>query len=142
MNKPFFTIILAAFLTVSSLTAYAQDEPCPIPPFPAIAQTSPDGSRFELLVTNRDDVRVVFRVDKCTGDVWELTTGFRPLKLIKYLREADPNDLAEDGRINYQLVAFSSSTLYLINLNTGVMWEKTPDDLFRKNASFQLLKEQ
>jgi hypothetical protein len=83
-----------------------------------------------------------FRFDKFTGDLWELSSGFRPLKFTRYIREADVDDVAEEGRINYQLIAWSHSTFYLINLNTGVMWEKSSDDLFKRKTTLQVIREQ
>jgi hypothetical protein len=52
------------------------------------------------------------------------------------------DDVAEEGRINYQLIAWSHSTFYLINLNTGVMWEKSSDDLFKRKTTLQVIREQ
>ena len=143
MKKRLFFILLTGILSFAAFNAYAQDDgPKKVVMYDRVIQTSPEGSRFELLVTTGDEYRTVFRFDKSTGDLWELSNGFRPLKLMKYTREADPRDLAEEGRINYQLVALSSTALYIINLHTGVMWEKTPDDLFKKQTNFQLIKEQ
>jgi len=141
MNKPFFVLLLAGLLSFAAMDAFAQDSKSqPISP---IARTSTEGGRFEIVVTTDEDIsRVTYKVDKYTGTVWELSSGFRPLKFIRYTREADPDDLAEEGKVNYQFVALSSSTLFLINLNTGVTWEKTPDDLFKKKTSFQVIREQ
>ena len=143
MKKRLFFILLTGILSFAAFNAYAQDDgPKKVVMYDRVIQTSPEGSRFELLVTTIEESRIVFRFDKCTGDLWELSGGFRPLKLMRYTREADPRDVAEDGQINYQLVATSSTGLYLINLRTGVMWEKTPDDLFKRQMNFQVIQEQ
>ena len=134
-------LFLAGFLSCTAIHAQTQDKPAPKPVHP-IVQTSPDGARFELVLTDTESSPTLFRFDKFTGDLWQLSSGFRPLKLIPFTREADEADLAEEGRINYQLVARSSSTFYLINLNTGVMWEKAPDDLFRRTTYLQVVREQ
>ena len=143
MNKRFFFILLTTILSVAAFNAYAQDDaPKKVVVYDRVVQTRPEGSRFEILMTTNEDIRTIFRFDKCTGDLWELSNGFRPLKLMKYSREADPRDVAEDGQINYQLLATSSTGLYIINLHTGVMWEKTPDDLFKRQLNFQVIREQ
>ena len=143
MNKHLFFLFLAGLLSFAAVNAQAQDKPAAPKPIHQVTQTSPDGSRFEILIVYNDDNSPrFFRFDKFTGDLWELSNGFRPLKLVRYIREGDPDDLAEGGRINYQLVAWSPSTFFLINLNTGVMWEKAPDDLFKRTTSLQVIREQ
>ena len=57
-------------------------------------------------------------------------------------REASPNDVVEEGKVNYQLVALSTSTIFLININSGEMWEKSTAEIFKKNTAFQIIKEQ
>ena len=143
MNKRFFFLLLAGILSLAAFSAQAQDDgPKKVLLYERVVKTSLEGNRFEILVTSNEDIRTIYRFDKATGDLWELSNGFRPFTLRKYTREADPDDVAGDGDINYQLVALSSSSLYLINLKTGVMWEKTPDDLFKKKTNFQLILEQ
>ena len=143
MNKRFFFLLVAGILSLAAFSARAQDDgPKKMLLYERVVKTSLEGNRFEILVTTNEDIRTIFRFDKATGDLWELSNGFRPLTLRKYTRESDPNDVAGDGDINYQLVALSSSSLYLINLKTGVMWEKTPDDLFKKITNFQIIREQ
>ena len=143
MNKRLFFLLVAGILSLAAFGARAQDDgPKKMVLYERVVKTSLEGNRFEILVTSNEDIRTVFRFDKATGDLWELSNGFRPLTLRKYTRESDPDDVAEEGGINYQLVALSSTSLYLINLKTGVMWEKTPDDLFKKKTNFQLILEQ
>ena len=38
--------------------------------------------------------------------------------------------------------AVHAFNIYLLNLKTGVMWEKAPDEIFKKVAHFQVLHEQ
>ena len=143
MNKRIFFLLVAGILSLAAFSARAQDDgPQKMLLYERVVKTSLEGNRFEILVTSNEDIRTIYRFDKATGDLWELSNGFRPLTLRKYSRESDPDDVAGDGDINYQLVALSSSSLYLINLKTGVMWEKTPDDLFKKKTNFQLILEQ
>lgn len=141
MNKRLLFIFLAGLFSFTAIHAQTQDKPAP-KPVHQVVQTCPYGARFEIVIVDADNSPTFFRFDKYTGDLWQLSSGFRPLKLIPYTREADEADIAEEGRINYQFVAWSSSTFYLINLNTGLMWEKTPDDLFRKVTALQIIREQ
>ena len=140
MNKRFF-LFLAGILCLAAVNAQAQDKAAPKPPH-IVTQTSVEGARFEILIMYNDDTPTFFRFDKFTGDLWELSNGFRPLKLFPYTREPDVNDVAEGGRINYQIISWSTSTFYLINLNTGVMWEKAPDDLFKRKTALQVVREE
>ena len=59
---------------------------------------------------------------------------------MKLSREVDIDDDVVDGQINYQLIVVSSSRAFLLNLNTGVMWEYT-EELFRKSRTFKVLQE-
>ena len=141
MSKRLSFILLAGLLCFASIHAQAQDKSAPKPPH-KVTQTSTDGARFEILIMYNEDTPTFFRFDKFTGDLWELSNGFRPLKLFPYTREPHVNDEAEGGKINYQIIAWSTSTFYLINLNTGVMWEKTPDDLFKRKTALQVVREE
>ena len=141
MNRKVFILLLAGLLSFAAVNAHAQNSEPP-KPVPEILKTSPRGSRFEVLMFNDDDRRLTFKLDKYTGDIWELTNGFRPLKFIKYTREQHADDIADAGEINYQLITVNAYNIYLLNLKTGVMWEKAPDEIFKKVAHFQVLHEQ
>ena len=59
-------------------------------------------------------------------------------KLTKIFRETDIDDDVVEGQINYQLTVVSSSRAFLLNLNTGVVWEYS-EEFFRKSRSFKVL---
>ena len=141
MNRKVFIFLLAGLLSFAAVNAHAQKPEKPNP-LPEIYKTCPMGSRFEVLIFNDDDRRLTFKLDKFTGDIWEMTNGFRPLKFIKYTREQNADDIADAGEINYQLIAVNAYNIYLLNLKTGVMWEKTPDEVFKKVTNFQVVHEQ
>lgn len=146
MKRQLFLFFLAGILSFAATETNAQNQDAPKNKFHylyPVAMTSLDGGRFEILITTTEaDTPITYKFDKYTGTVWELSNGFRPLKLIKYTREASPNDVVEEGKVNYQLVALSTSTIFLININSGEMWEKSTAEIFKKNTAFQIIKEQ
>ena len=50
-------------------------------------------------------------------------------------REASEDDTTVAGKVNYQLV-ISSSTVYLMNVNTGTLWSLKRQGLTHANDSF------
>ena len=142
MNRQILLIILAGLISFVSIPALAQDEDrdsinhC----FP-ISKSSLTGPRFEVVIP-RDNDAAIFKIDKYTGDVWELSNSFgERQRLIKFSRELSIDDDSEKGRINYQLIAVSSTQVYLLNLNTGIMWGRHWEGLFKLNHVFRLLDE-
>ena len=116
-------------------------EPMNMPaPFTSIVQSNLWGPRFEVLTTP-EAVPGLFKIDKFTGDVWVLpnSTG-SSIKLRKFTRETSFEDEVIEGQINYQLIVISTSKAYLLNLNSGVMWEYS-EELFRTSRSFRLMEE-
>ena len=103
---------------------------------PATAvKSSLDGPMFE--VVGRADSNVyMFRINKETGEV--LFHGNE--KYVKLSREASEDDTTMAGKVNYQLV-MSSSTVYLMNVNTGTLWYLKSQGLTHANDSFVLVKE-
>ena len=103
---------------------------------PATAvKSSLDGPMFE--VVGRADSNVyMFRINKETGEVLFLGNG----KYVKMSREASEDDTTVAGKVNYQLV-MSSSTVYLMNVNTGTLWYLKSQGLTHANDSFVLVKE-
>ena len=103
---------------------------------PATAvKSSLDGPMFE--VVGRADSNVyMFRINKETGEVLFLGNE----KYVKLSREASEDDTTVAGKVNYQLV-MSSTTVYLMNVNTGTLWYLKSQGLTHANDNFVLVKE-
>ena len=103
---------------------------------PATAvKSSLDGPMFEVVGRADSDV-YMFRINKETGEVLFLGNE----KYVKMSREASEDDTTVAGKVNYQLV-MSSSTVYLMNVNTGTLWYLKSQGLTHANDSFVLVKE-
>ena len=136
MNKQILPILLAGLLCFSVFPAVAQTDR-----FQPVDKTSLEGSRYEIVIPTRDDIPSLFKLDKYTGDVWVLPNDLvLPNKLTIFTREPSVNDIVKEGMVNYQLIAVSSSQIYLINLNTGILWEYTNELFRRKGWEFRLVE--
>ena len=103
---------------------------------PATAvKSSLDGPMFEVVGRADSDV-YMFRINKETGEVLFLGNA----KYVKMSREASEDDTTVAGKVNYQLV-MSSTTVYLMNVNTGTLWYLKSPGLTHANDSFVLVKE-
>lgn len=103
---------------------------------PATAvKSSLDEPMFEVVGRADSDV-YMFRINKETGEVLFLGNE----KYVKLSREASEDDTTVAGKVNYQLV-MSSSTVYLMNVNTGTLWYLKSQGLTHANDSFVLVKE-
>ena len=103
---------------------------------PATAvKSSLDGPMFEVVGRADSDV-YMFRINKETGEVLFLGNE----KYVKLSREASEDDTTVAGKVNYQLV-MSSSTVYLMNVNTGTLWYLKSQGLTHANDNFVLVKE-
>ena len=103
---------------------------------PATAvKSSLDGPMFEVVGRADSDV-YMFRINKETGEVLFLGNE----KYVKLSREASEDDTTVAGKVNYQLV-MSSTTVYLMNVNTGTLWYLKSPGLTHANDSFVLVKE-
>ena len=103
---------------------------------PATAvKSSLDGPMFEVVGRADSDV-YMFRINKETGEVLFLGNA----KFVKLSREASEDDTTMAGKVNYQLV-MSSTTVYLMNVNTGTLWYLKSQGLTHANDSFVLVKE-
>ena len=103
---------------------------------PATAvKSSLDGPMYEIVAMADSDV-YMFRINKETGEVLFLGNA----KYVKLSREASEDDTTVAGKVNYQLV-MSSSTVYLMNVNTGTLWYLKSQGLTHANDSFVLVKE-
>ena len=101
----------------------------------AAVKSSLDGPMFEVVGRADSDV-YMFRINKETGEVLFLGNE----KYVKMSREASEDDTTVAGKVNYQLV-MSSSTVYLMNVNTGTLWYLKSQGLTHANDSFVLVKE-
>ena len=105
-------------------------------------KSSTEGARFEVVIPSHSDSNCIFKIDKYTGDVWRLWHAIGSSnKLVLLDREPSEMDLVEEDKINYQLVSISTTQAYLINLNTGIIWEFSPSIFSKKNASFYLIED-
>ena len=101
----------------------------------AAVKSSLDGPMFEVVGRADSDV-YMFRINKETGEVLFLGNE----KYVKLSREASEDDTTVAGKVNYQLV-MSSTTVYLMNVNTGTLWYLKSQGLTHANDSFVLVKE-
>lgn len=101
----------------------------------AAVKSSLDGPMFEVVGRADSDV-YMFRINKETGEVLFLGNE----KYVKLSREASEDDTTVAGKVNYQLV-MSSSTVYLMNVNTGTLWYLKSQGLTHANDNFVLVKE-
>ena len=105
-------------------------------PSPATAvKSSLDGPMYEIVAMADSDVYMC-RINKETGEV--LFLGNK--KYVKLSREASEDDTTVAGKVNYQLM-MSSSTVYLMNVNTGTLWYLKSQGLTHANDNFVLVKE-
>ena len=88
------------------------------------------------IVAMADSGFYMFRINKETGEVLFLGNE----KFVKLSREASEDDTTVAGKVNYQLV-MSSTTVYLMNVNTGTLWYLKSPGLTHANDSFVLVKE-
>ena len=121
----------SAFAQTASGTVSVVEHPSPA----AAVKSSLDGPMFEVVGRADSDV-YMFRINKETGEVLFLGNA----KYVKLSREASEDDTTVAGKVNYQLV-MSSSTVYLMNVNTGTLWYLKSQGLTHANDSFVLVKE-
>ena len=101
----------------------------------AAVKSSLDGSMYEI-VGRADSNNIILHLNKETGEVKFLSND----KYIKIIRQESPEDVAETGKINYQIV-MSSNIVYLLNLNTGVTWYMKSPAMSYQNTKFVLITE-
>ena len=103
---------------------------------PATAvKSSIDGPMYEIVAMADSNV-YKFRINKETGEVLFLGNE----KYVKLSREASEDDTTMAGKVNYQLV-MSSTTVYLMNVDTGTLWYLKSQGLTHANDSFVLVRE-
>ena len=121
----------SAFAQTSSGIAPSTDYPSPA----TAVKSSLDGPMYEIVAKADSDV-YMFRINKETGEVLFLGNE----KYVKLSREASEDDTTVAGKVNYQLV-MSSTTVYLMNVNTGTLWYLKSQGLTHANDNFVLVKE-
>ena len=122
---------VSAFAQTASGTVSVVEHTSPA----AAVKSSLDGPMFEVVGRADSDV-YMFRINKETGEVLFLGNE----KYVKLSREASEDDTTMAGKVNYQLV-MSSTTVYLMNVNTGTLWYLKSQGLTHANDSFVLVKE-
>ena len=121
----------SAFAQTASGTVSVVEHPSPA----TAVKSSLDGPMYEI-VAMADSGFYMFRINKETGEVLFLGNE----KYVKLSREASEDDTTMAGKVNYQLV-MSSTTVYLMNVNTGTLWYLKSPGLTHANDSFVLVKE-
>ena len=135
--RVFLSALVGLMLSVSAFAQTASGTVSVVEhPSPATAvKSSLDGPMYEIVAMADSDV-YMFRINKETGEVLFLGNE----KFVKLSREASEDDTTVAGKVNYQLV-MSSSTVYLMNVNTGTLWYLKSQGLTHANDSFVLVKE-
>ena len=109
-----------AFAALVLCTSANAQDPQPQPVQNQTISSSIEGRRYEILTSGIPEHKR-YRIDKETGNVWmfySASIGYTEIK-----RQASDQDIAEPGKINYQLyIMGDGSNAYLMNLNTGVIW--------------------
>lgn len=102
--------------------------------------SSVDGPRFEVVIP-RDNSIPYLRLDKETGEVWQLKVNLGSKNSVKAIaHEPSEFDIRKEGQNNYQIVAESPFHIYLMNLNTGLIWEYSESLFSGKSVMFQLME--
>lgn len=102
--------------------------------------SSVDGPRFEVVIP-RDNCTPYLRLDKETGEVWQLKVNLGSKNSVKAItHEPSGFDIRKEGQNNYQIVAESPFHVYLMNLNTGLIWEYSESLFSGKSVMFQLME--
>ena len=135
--RVFLSALVGLMLSVSAFAQTASGTVSVVEhPSPATAvKSSLDGPMYEIVAMADSNV-YMFRINKETGEVLFLGNE----KFVKLSREASEDDTTVAGKVNYQLV-MSSSTVYLMNVNTGTLWYLKSQGLTHANDSFVLVKE-
>ena len=135
--RVFLSALVGLMLSVSAFAQTASGTVSVVEhPSPATAvKSSLDGPMYEIVAMADSDV-YMFRINKETGEVLFLGNE----KYVKLSREASEDDTTVAGKVNYQLV-MSSTTVYLMNVNTGTLWYLKSQGLTHANDSFVLVKE-
>lgn len=133
--KAISSIIISLLLTTSVFAQTSTETSSDVKSPVAAVKSSLDGSMYEI-IGRADNSNIVLQLNKETGDVKFLSYD----KYININRQGTPEDVAQPGKINYQLI-MSSNTVYLLNINTGTIWYMKGTILTHANDKFVLVTE-
>lgn len=100
------------------------------------SDSSVDGARYEVL-RDINTGSPCFRIDKFTGEIWQFNAHRNNYHNCTI--EDCPEATETEGQINYQLIVESNTHAFLLNLNSGQMWEYSAS-IGEKNPKFKLMK--
>lgn len=129
--KSIVTTIISLLLMVPVFAQNSSTTSELVPLF--VVKTSVEGGMHEIIGQTGKDI---FHINKETGEV----KLFYYEKYINLSRQESSEDVAEAGKINYQLV-ISSNEVYLMNINTGVIWYLKSTGLTHSKDKFILITE-
>lgn len=138
MNR-FFALAMTVLLSLGAnapLTAspVLDDEPKKVQVY-RWPDSSADGARYEVL-RDLNTGSPCFRIDKFTGEIWLFNSHRNNYFNCKI--EDCPEAIETEGQINYQLIVESNTHAYLLNLNSGQMWEYSAS-IGEKKPKFKLM---
>lgn len=129
------TLILSLWVYVpATASPVMDDEPKKVQTY-MWSDSSIDGARYEVL-RDFNTGSPCFRIDKFTGEIWQ----FNAHRYNYYSCEIEdcPEATETEGQINYQLVVESITHAFLLNLNSGQMWEYSAS-ISEKKPKFKLM---
>lgn len=133
--KTISSVIISILLTTSAFAQTSTNTSSHVDSPVAAVKSSLDGSMYEI-IGRADSDNIVLQLNKETGEVKFLSND----KYIKINRKETPEDVAQTGKINYQLF-MSSNTVFLLNINTGTTWYLKSPGLTHLNDKFVLITE-
>ncbi len=88
----------------------------------------PNTSRFEIIQSELA-AKITLKIDKYTGQVFQLVTGSKGLSWQLIQAEKHPRDKATPNKVNYQVFTSGLAVrmTYLINVNSGASWQLSED---------------
>ncbi|MBR0334331.1 MAG: hypothetical protein IIX13_05305 [Bacteroidales bacterium] len=117
-------LLLGIFvLSALCLSAENAEKETAVVQIESLKKTAVESARFEILANDR----IAFKLDKFTGDVYQLISRglFSPYNWVLMERNLGGlNDLVHDNEINYQLFMHeeNGSFIFLMNVHTGATW--------------------
>jgi hypothetical protein len=122
MKKTFLTIALL----IVGISSYSQNDVSPH----NVSTTIPENTRFEIVQSNLA-ARLTFKVDKYSGDVYQLASTTNDGQSWSKMKRLDhvSDNITDRNKVNYQLVTsgIALKFTYLMNVDTGATWELTTD---------------
>lgn len=133
--KTILSVVISLLLTTSAFAQTSTNTSSHVDSPVAAVKSSLDGSMYEI-IGRADSYNIVLQLNKETGEVKFLSCD----KYININRQETPEDVAQPGQINYQLI-MSSNSVYLLNINTGTIWYMKGSILTHANDKFVLVTE-